>query len=205
MGLADRLLTIVATATLTSAAWVVLGSTYFGVSDGAAPLPAVPEVAVDTPSAEAPALSPSASGPLLIPVANVSADQLVDSFADERAGGARAHRAIDIMAPAGTPVVAAAPGTVESLFQSDAGGLTIYVRSVDRRTIYYYAHLQGYAAGIEEGQRIARGDHIGFVGSTGNADEDGPHLHFAVMGAAPEANWWDAATAINPYPLLGGK
>ena len=106
------------------------------------------------------------------------------------------------MAAAGTPVVAAAPGTVERLFQSDAGGNTIYVRSQDRQTIHYYAHLQDYAPGLREGQSVQRGQRLGSVGSSGNADPAAPHLHFAIMRTTPDAEWWEPATAVNPYPLL---
>ena len=106
------------------------------------------------------------------------------------------------MAPAGTPVVAAGPGTVEKLFLSDAGGNTVYVRSGDRRTIHYYAHLQAYASGLAEGQPVHRGQRLGTVGSSGNADPAAPHLHFAVLRVAPGAHWWDSADPIDPFPLL---
>lgn len=201
--LADRLLTIVVTATLTSAVWVVVGSGFVfdrapvakqAPARGPAAPPAHPTVAAEPDAA--------AVGDLVIPVAGVSPDQLADTFSDARGGGERLHEALDIMAPAGTPVVAAAPGTVEKLFQSNAGGNTIYLRSPDRRTIYYYAHLQGYAPGLTEGQEVTRGQRIGAVGATGNADPSAPHLHFAIMSTTPDAQWWDPATAINPYPLL---
>src|SRR4029077_19578224 len=123
---------------------------------------------------------------LAIPVVGVRPEQLSDTYTQARAGGARIHDAIDIMAPRGTPVVAAADGTVEKLFFSNGGGgITAYVRSPDRIWIYYYAHLDGYAPGLAEGQRIDRGDPIGFVGSTGNASEAGPHLHFAISRMGP--------------------
>ena len=109
------------------------------------------------------------------------------------------------MAPRGTPVVAAAAGTVEKLFTSEAGGLTVYVRSPDRRLITYYAHLDGYAPDLREGQQLRAGDPIGTVGFTGNAGPDAPHLHFAIMQTAPGANWWEPANAINPYPILTGR
>ena len=109
------------------------------------------------------------------------------------------------MAPAGTPVIAAAEGIVEKLFFSDGGGgITAYVRSPDQGWIYYYAHLQSYAPGLREGQRVARGDRIGLVGSTGNANPEGPHLHFAVHRVAPGERWGQGR-AINPYPLLAGR
>jgi len=135
-------------------------------------------------------------------VAGVSPAQLSDTFSQARAGGARSHDAIDIMAPRGTPVIAVAAGRVEKLLFSPAGGNTAYVRSPDGRTIYYYAHLDEYAPGLAEGQSLQQGSAIGTVGFSGNADPAAPHLHFAVLATAPERKWWDAATAINPYPLL---
>lgn len=205
----DRILTIVVTATLTSAAWILFGSAYTSSWLTAAEPAAAGEAAqaqVATP-AETPAIvaPPSAAGDaLIVPVAGVRADQLSDSFADERAGGERLHEALDIMAPRGTQVLAAAPGKVESLFQSNAGGNTIYVRSEDGRTIYYYAHLDAYAEGLKEGDAVGRGQSLGTVGSSGNASPDGPHLHFAILRTTPDAAWWEPATAINPYPLLTG-
>lgn len=142
---------------------------------------------------------------LAIPVAGLQAEDLVDTFTQARAGGARRHDAIDIMAPEGTPVVAAAPGTIERLFFSQGGGgITIYVRSDDRLWSYYYAHLQRYAPGLEEGQRVERGQVIGYVGHTGNASPEGPHLHFAINRMAPEDDW-HSGEAVNPYPLLVGE
>ena len=142
---------------------------------------------------------------LAIPVAGVQAEQLVDTYTQARAGGARVHDAIDIMAPRGTPVVAAAPGRLEKLFFSKGGGgITAYVRSDDGRWTYYYAHLDAYAPGLHEGQRIKRGAPIGTVGSTGNANPAGPHLHFAINRMNPGEKWWEGSP-INPYPLLAGK
>jgi len=142
---------------------------------------------------------------LAIPVVGVKPEQLVDTYTQARAGGARSHDAIDIMAPLGTPVIAAAPGKVEKLFFSQGGGgITAYVRSNDGRWSYYYAHLSAYAPGLWEGQRVARGSPIGTVGATGNANPAGPHLHFAILRMNPGERWWQG-TAINPYPLLAGK
>jgi murein DD-endopeptidase MepM/ murein hydrolase activator NlpD len=167
--------------------------------DGAAPSPAEVRAALTTARPDT-IVAPSG---LAIPVAGIRADRLVDTFTQARAGG-RPHDAIDIMAPRGTPVVAAAEGTVEKLFFSNGGGgITAYVRSPDRAWIYYYAHLDGYAPGLAEGRQIRRGDPIGFVGSTGNASPDGPHLHFAINRMAPGERWWQGAP-INPYPLLAG-
>lgn len=150
---------------------------------------------------------PVATAPsgLAIPVAGVTSRQLVDTYSQSRAGGARVHNAIDIMAPAGTPVVSATDGTIEKLyFSQGGGGISAYVRSGDGQWIYYYAHLQAYAPGLREGQHLRRGDPIGLVGSTGNASPDGPHLHFAIHAMAP-AERWHQGTAINPYPLLAGN
>ena len=141
---------------------------------------------------------------LAVPVAGVGAAQLSDTFTQARAGGARRHDAIDIMAAEGTPVVAAADGVVEKLFNSAQGGLTVYVRSPDRRWTYYYAHLQSYAPGLREGQQIKRGQPVGRVGHTGNANPAGPHLHFAINQMQPGEKWYQGS-AINPYPLLAGK
>ena len=142
---------------------------------------------------------------LAIPVAGIRGGDLSDTYTQSRAGGARVHNAIDIMAEAGTPVIAAAPGTVEKLFFSaGGGGITAYVRSPDKAWTYYYAHLQAYAPGLREGQVVKQGDAIGTVGATGNANPAGPHLHFAINRMA-EGEDWHEGTPINPYPLLAGN
>lgn len=139
---------------------------------------------------------------LRVPVSGVRFANLTDTFAQTRDGGTRPHAALDIMAPRGAPVVAASAGKVEKLFVSQQGGKTIYVRSPDRRRIYYYAHLDHYAPGLAEGDSVAAGTPLGAVGSTGNASPDAPHLHFAVWRVAPEGAWHDEGHAIDPYPLL---
>ena len=142
---------------------------------------------------------------LIIPVAGMSATRLTDTFGASRGGGARRHNAIDIMAPRGTPVVAAADGVVERLHLNNRlGGITAYIRSDDGAWTYYYAHLDGYAPGLRQGQRLRRGDSIGFVGSTGNASADAPHLHFAISRMGASDRWWQG-TPVNPYPLLVGR
>jgi murein DD-endopeptidase MepM/ murein hydrolase activator NlpD len=206
--LIDRLLTIVVTATLTSAAWIVVGSVYVDRPDSGADSVERNSAAVADEQQLSP--SPSPTGPtgaserLMIPVAGIAASQLSDTFDDARGGGERVHEALDIMAPAGTPVLAAGPGTVEKLFRSDAGGNTIYVRSGDRQMIHYYAHLQDYVPGLEEGRQVSRGQRLGSVGSSGNADPAAPHLHFAILRTTADAAWWEPATAVNPFPLLVG-
>ena len=140
--------------------------------------------------------------PLLIPVQGIERRQLIDTFTQARENGARVHDAIDIPAPVGTPVLAATSGTVEKLFTSAAGGITVYVRCDDRRFVHYYAHLDHYAPGLAEGQRVMQGQEIGAVGFTGNANPAAPHLHFAIQVTSPEAKWYEPSFAINPYPLL---
>jgi len=139
---------------------------------------------------------------LAIPVAGVRAADLIDTFGDARTG--HVHGALDIMAARGTPVVAAMPGRVEKIFESGAGGHTVYVRSEDGRWISYYAHLDGYAPGLAEGEVVARGAAIGTVGYSGNADPAGPHLHFEIRAMAP-GEAWHQGRALNPYPLLTGR
>jgi peptidoglycan LD-endopeptidase LytH len=148
------------------------------------------------------AATPVQSSSLLIPILSVNAGQLADTFNDARSGG-RVHDAIDIMAPKGTPVIAVNDGKLVKLFNSKQGGLTIYQFDSTETHAYYYAHLDSYAPGLKEGDSLMRGDVIGYVGSTGNASPDAPHLHFAVFVLGPEKKWWQG-TAINPYPLLGG-
>lgn len=139
---------------------------------------------------------------LLIPVSGILPKQLSDTFTQSRGEG-RLHDAIDIMAPRGTPVVAVADGRIAKLFNSKPGGLTVYQFDVEEKLAYYYAHLDSYAPTLVEGQLVRRGDVIGYVGSTGNASPEGPHLHFAIFILGPDKKWWQG-TAINPYPLLGG-
>lgn len=137
---------------------------------------------------------------LQVPVAGVKRSELRDTFADAR-GSSRAHEGIDIIAPRRTPVVAAQDGTVTKLFTSKAGGLTIYQFDPSATFSYYYAHLDGYADGLHEGQTVHRGDVIGYVGSSGNASAEAPHLHFAIFRLTPERQWWKGEP-INPYPVL---
>jgi murein DD-endopeptidase MepM/ murein hydrolase activator NlpD len=190
-------LTAIVTCILTSLFWYI-AFTGVSVAKKEPPPPPAPD---PTPRAEL-VLGPTG---LAIPVAGVKSADLQDTYTQSRSGGARVHNAIDIMAPHGTPVVAAAPGTVEKLFLSrGGGGITAYVRSPVGRWMFYYAHLQAYAPGLHEGQAVKQGDAIGAVGSTGNANPAGPHLHFAINKMAAGEKWYDG-TPINPYPLLAGK
>jgi murein DD-endopeptidase MepM/ murein hydrolase activator NlpD len=137
---------------------------------------------------------------LLVPVDGMKASSLHSTFGDPR-GPVRAHEALDILAPRGTPVVAAIDGRVVKLFTSARGGLTIYQFDDDERFCYYYAHLDGYAPNLKEGDVVSRGQTIGFVGTTGNAPPGTPHLHFAINVLGPEKRWWEGEP-IDPYLAL---
>jgi murein DD-endopeptidase MepM/ murein hydrolase activator NlpD len=174
----------------------------------AAPMPAIAptDVASALPSTVPPPAVPplpaSVAG-LLIPVVGVRPGDLVDTFSQARGEG-RTHEAIDIMAARGTPVVAANDGHVVKLFTSKPGGLTVYEFDPQDEVVYYYAHLDRYAPGLVEGQLLHRGDPIGFVGSTGDASANAPHLHFEVQLLGPEKQWWHASS-INPYGRFEGQ
>lgn len=166
------------------------------MEDITAPIPEPPQRA---------ALGTARTG-LVIPVRGIEPSQLNDSFFQPRgANGERLHEAIDIMADTGTAVIAAADGTIAKLHNTGPGGNSVYVRSPDRRTIYYYAHLDRYAPDLMEGQSVRAGERLGTVGSSGNADPTAPHLHFAIMETTRDAKWWEPANAVNPYPVLIGK
>jgi peptidoglycan LD-endopeptidase LytH len=137
---------------------------------------------------------------LTLPVKGVVSSDIEDTFNQSR-GTERQHEATDIMAPRGTPVVAVDDGTIEKLFLSEPGGNTIYQFDPTDQYAYYYAHLDGYAPGIHEGMTVKRGDVLGYVGSTGNAPQNTPHLHFGIFELGPEKRWWEG-TPINPYPIL---
>jgi murein DD-endopeptidase MepM/ murein hydrolase activator NlpD len=140
---------------------------------------------------------------LLLPVATIRSDQLTDSF-DEPRDGSRRHRAIDILAPRGTPVLAADDGHILRVSWNSAGGNTIYAADADSRLVYYYAHLDHYRDGLAAGQPIAKGDTLGFVGTTGNAPKDIPHLHFQIMRMPHDGKYWNGEP-IDPYPFLRGE
>lgn len=196
--------TAVVTAVLTSAFWIFA----FNIVHAPERLQAAGKIAtVKEPAAPPVAIAQGLEvGPagLAIPVPGVKPDQLVDTYDAARANG-RVHDAIDIMAPEGTPVLAAADGTIEKLFFSHGGGgITIYERSPDGQWQYYYAHLQGYAPGLHEGEKVKRGQVIARVDHTGDAAASAPHLHFAINRMQPGQGWWQGEP-INPYPLLAGK
>ncbi len=137
---------------------------------------------------------------LVVPVQGIKPDQLVRTFTDAR-GSSRKHEAIDILAPIGTPVVAIESGKIARLFNSKAGGITIYQFDPTERFCYYYAHLDRYADGLRENDTVKRGQVIGYVGVSGNAPKDTPHLHFAVFRLTEAKRWWEG-TPVDPYDIL---
>lgn len=178
------------------------------------PMPQAPGMPADLASAELPVrpaleevsalpsagLNPDAGNKLLVPVEGIAASALSDTF-DQARGSERKHEALDIMAPKGARVLAAAEGKVAKLFESKKGGLTVYQFDPAEKYAYYYAHLDRYADGLKEGDVLKPGDLVGYVGVTGNSDPNGPHLHFAVFELTAEKQWWKG-TPVNPYPLL---
>jgi murein DD-endopeptidase MepM/ murein hydrolase activator NlpD len=202
------MLKMIGTAMLTAVATSFFWIWFYGSVPGPAPQVSRSGPVVTVQPANAPPVVVAeqvqfAPSGLAIPVVGVRPDQLADTFTQARSNGRR-HDAIDIMAAEGTPVIATADGTIEKLFNSARGGITIYERSPDQKWMYYYAHLSAYAPGLAEGQQVKRGQVIGRVGHTGDASAEGPHLHLAVNSMAAGERWWQG-TPINPYPLLAGK
>ena len=157
----------------------------------------------DEPEATAAAAEPQPElreRSLLIPVKGIAPAALRDNFNDARGGGLRVHHALDIMAPRGTPVLAVEDGKVVRLHRGGAGGITVYQLDGSGRYGYYYAHLDQYADGLAEGKKVTRGDVLGFVGTTGNAPPNAPHLHFAIYEVEDAKRPW-RGRPIDPYPL----
>ena len=167
-------------------------------SQAAAPGAAAPAAVSPSPAvlAEPPAL--------LLPVQGVAASDLRNTFDNGRDGDKRGHEAIDIMAARGTPVLAVDDGRIAKLFLSEPGGITVYQFDPSGQFAYYYAHLDRYADGLIEGQTVRRGVVLGYVGATGNASPDAPHLHFALFRLGLEKQWWKGEP-VNPFEFLGGR
>ena len=138
---------------------------------------------------------------LMVPVAGVSPEQVPDTFRAPRNGGSSIHGAVDILAPRGTPVLSADSGRVLRRHRNRSGGLTLYTTDDDGRFVYYYAHLDAYRDGVDKGTRLARGQVIGYIGTTGNADRRQPHLHFQVMVRPADGRWW-GGHPIDPRPYF---
>jgi murein DD-endopeptidase MepM/ murein hydrolase activator NlpD len=160
------------------------------------------------PAASAPAAPVMSANPfeelrrrdLTLPVQGIEKKDLRSNF-NELRGGTRRHEAIDVLAPRNTPVLAVEDGRVARLFLSEAGGITIYQFDPSEQYVYYYAHLERYADGLKEGDRVTRGQVIGYVGTTGNAPRNTPHLHFAIFKMGADKKWWQG-TPIDPYSVL---
>src|SRR5215211_2258971 len=171
-------------------------------------LPPTSPVAIGTPLPPTESPTPTTSNfvgtvDLVIPVAGVRPEQLLDTFDDARSEG-RVHDAIDIPAAAETPVLAAANGKIVKLFQSERGGITIYQLNANEDLIFYYAHLAHYADGLAEGDLVRQGQVIAYVGDTGNAGAGNYHLHFSIAAVTDPKRYWEG-TNINPYPLLQNR
>ena len=175
-------------------AFIVLG--YALKTRQEAEAPAVPAAATRPAPTSVP--TPPTPGRLAFPLPGFE-HALRDNFDEKR--GIRRHEALDIMAPRGTPVRAVDDGRIAKLYRGPMAGISVYQFDPATTRVYFYAHLDGYAAGLKEGQPVTRGDVIGYVGSTGNAPERAPHLHFAVHELGPDKRWW-RGKAINPYGML---
>lgn len=156
---------------------------------------------LETPSTGAGA---STVGTIGLPLKDLKREAIQDTFNDTRGGGNK-HEAADIMAPRGTPVMAVVEGNVVKLFNSKKGGITVYQYDNAKKYCYYYAHLDKYADGLKEGMLLRKGDLLGYVGSTGDAQPNNPHLHFAILELGPDKHWWEHTKAVNPYPVLVGS
>ena len=211
------LATALVTAIVTSLAWIYLYEREPTPAPAAPaeelvagePAPAAPPREIPVPVPEELVFTPpeSVSSDLMakeltIPVQGYDPEELTPQF--DLARGNREHEAIDLMAEEGTPVLAAEDGVLVRFFDSDRGGITIYQFDPTETYVYYYAHLQSRAEGLEEGDSVRRGQVIGYVGSTGNADSDAPHLHFGIGRLGPEKNWWQAEP-VDPYPALAAQ
>jgi murein DD-endopeptidase MepM/ murein hydrolase activator NlpD len=181
------------------------GSGEFGTSTS--PVASQPAVArpsipssTTTPIVEADPVSELRDRQLELPVRGAVRRQLRDSFNETR-GSSRTHEAIDIMTPRNTPIVAVEDGAIARLFESKAGGTTVYQFDPTSRYVYYYAHLERYADGLQEGNHVQRGQVLGYAGTSGNAAKDTPHLHFAIFRLTEMKQWWQGSP-IDPYEVL---
>lgn len=154
-----------------------------------------------SPSTSSSGADSSAAGAIGLPLKDLKRESIQDTFNDTRGGGTK-HEASDIMALRGAPVMAVVEGNVVKLFNSKKGGLTVYQYDNAQKFCYYYAHLDKYAEGLKEGMLLRKGDVLGYVGSTGDAQANNPHLHFAILELGPDKHWWEHTKAVNPYPVL---
>jgi uncharacterized membrane protein len=166
--------------------------------DSLAALPAAAPSGTDSVTADDVALL---THEIAMPLDSIDPTTLHSSFTDARGGGTRQHQALDIMSPRGTPIHAAASGRVLKLFTSRDGGLMVYAADSSERFVLMYAHLDHYAPALTDSTRLVRGQVIGFVGSTGNASPNAPHLHFAIARSA-DVKHWSRGRPIDPLPIL---
>jgi len=164
------------------------------------PAPATSGAAGTSEAADEAAIAALRQRGLRLPVDDADVERLKGMFGQSR-GGSAAHEAVDIVAPRDTPIHAVDDGTIAKLFTSQAGGLTVYQFDADQRFCYYYAHLERYATDLLDGQRVTRGEVIGYVGTSGNAPPDTPHLHFAILQVGADHRWW-GGRPIDPYLVL---
>lgn len=183
------------TAWATAVASALLVNVLMGPDDQSTPASQAESIAPEKEEARRAIIT---SDSLIVPVAGIDRSALIDTWGTTRSEG-RAHEGIDILAPIGAPVRAAADGRIVKFFDSERGGTTIYQFDTSERFVYYYAHLRSRAPGLMEGAVVYQGDVIGYVGMSGNAPV--PHLHFEIQRLTPERRWWDAVS-MNPYPLL---
>jgi murein DD-endopeptidase MepM/ murein hydrolase activator NlpD len=165
-----------------------------------------PTAGLDASPGETPTIGPNPVAELRrralrLPIDDADIAATEGHFAQPRGGGTRRHRAVDILAPHHTPVRAVEAGTIARLLVNEGGGITIYQFDPSKRYCYYYAHLDRYADGLREGARVARGEVIGYVGTTGNAPPDTPHLHFAIFELSESERWWDGRP-VDPFLVL---
>lgn len=206
-----------ALACLTIAAAACSRPTLYYPTDGVAPAPAAKPKPAPAPVASAPIIpadvDPEAaamadtdylrSRHLVVPVAGANMAKVEDSYFEPRDGGDRTHRALDILAPRGTPILSADDGKILRMSNSSLGGITMYTVDPLNRIVYYYAHMDHYNDAMSPGRAIIRGDTLGFVGTTGNAPKDTPHLHFQIMRWPTDGKYWNG-DPIDPFDFLGG-
>ena len=190
--------------TLAAAGFAALSGCYSAYVPDPEPRAPVPPAAPAAPVVSASDIVYFEDHPLMVPVDGVSPRDLRDSFNDPRGDG-RTHRALDILAPRGTAVVAAIDGEIFRLRQGGAGGIAAYLVDDSRRYVYYYAHLEHYSDVITEGLKVKQGSVIGYVGTSGNAPPNTPHLHFQVMRLAPDQRDWWNGTPVDVRSLMTRK
>jgi murein DD-endopeptidase MepM/ murein hydrolase activator NlpD len=177
-------------------------SSRVGAPDAGSKNAASAAIPSNSPTVPVPTTGRISAPPLRMPLDHVDVEAMKGGFQERR--GSRPHEAADLLAPRNTPVHAVEAGTIAKLFVSKQGGLTIYQFDPSGQVCYYYAHLDHYADGLHEGQTLSAGDVIGYVGTTGNAPPNTPHLHFAVIELNDDRQWWKGR-AVDPYPLFKGR